>query len=71
MGMSCNGLGGVGRCPFCEWGSSALWTRAREEQLTHFLTILGGVQRALLLALAQKTRAEAGIQVAMDKMLER
>lgn len=71
LGMSCNGLGGVGRCPFCEWGSSALWMRAREEQLTHFLTILGRVQRALLLALAQKTRAEAGIQVAMDKMLER
>ena len=37
----------------------------------HFLTVLGGVQRTSRLAAEQKMRAEAGIQLAVDKMLER
>lgn len=37
----------------------------------HFLTILRGGRRTSHLAVEQKMRAEAGIQLAVDKMLER
>lgn len=83
--MSHYGLGGVGRTPlqraghWCsadegagDMGMAALPSSSPPlGSSPHFLTILGGLRRILHLAVEQKTRAEAGIQFVVDKMLER